>query len=192
MTRQINTPGKKWIAAAKDPGTTQTHDDPSVSGFFKITSGGVVFYDLQGIPFAFLVTRPGENFFVTCSLTEGGLRYMFSTSSKTEELLGIDGLTYSESANLATEISESIACEKAISTLAAFGFNFDDFVDMANRKTTSDLAHQAFFKAGMTVAPRGIEDDGYLLASRLGRVMLFRNGYQYAHGLWIASTEAAA
>ena len=163
-----------------------------MSGFFKIAMGGVVFYDLQGTPFAFLVTRPGENFFVSCSATEGGLRYMFSTSSKTEVQLGIDGLSYREQSELAQELAESIACDKANTTLVAHGFSLESFVNMANGEPTSDQACLAFFKAGMTVALCGIEDDGYLLASSLGRVMLFRNGYQYIDGRWRVPTKAIA
>lgn len=190
MTHLLRTPGKKWIAAAKDSATTQTPNDPSAAGFFKIITGGVVFYDLDGAPFAFLVTRPGENFFVSCSATEAGLRYMFSTSSKAEVLLGIDGLSYREKSKLAEELSESIACAKANATLAAAGLTVESFVDMANGKPTSDQACQVFYKAGITAAPCGIEEDGYLLASRLGHVMLYRNGYQYVGGRWCASAEA--
>lgn len=65
----------------------------TASGTFKVTAGGILFSNLQGEPFAFLVAnRHGERFFVSCSRSEpdgGRIRYMYCTMERDEETLGL-------------------------------------------------------------------------------------------------------
>ena len=65
----------------------------TASGTFKVTAAGILFSNLQGEPFAFLVAnRHGERFFVSCSRSEpdgGRIRYLFSTMTCDEKYLGL-------------------------------------------------------------------------------------------------------
>ena len=76
-------------------------------GTFKILKGGIMFRDGQGVPEAFLVTNPfGENFFVSCHVTESGkTRYMHSTTSESDRILGIGD--YGVSMRFASELSKA-------------------------------------------------------------------------------------
>lgn len=62
-------------------------------GTFKPTSRGILFSNLQGEPFAFLVAnRHGERFFVSCSRStpDGGrTRYLYTTMTQDERTLGL-------------------------------------------------------------------------------------------------------
>lgn len=192
MSRPITTPGKNWIAAAKDPAKTQTDGDEAVSGFYRPTTNGILFFDLAGAPFAFLVAnRHRERFFVSCHQTAEGVRYMFCTSRDAEEKLGIDNLSLLEQRDLANEVADGLACDKANAVLNKLGFSLTEFVNMANMEPTCAAARKAFHKAGLTVDALGVEPDGYLLASRLGRVMLRNAGYQSIDGRW-STTQALA
>jgi hypothetical protein len=86
----------------------------TASGFFHIAKNGILFSDLQGNPFAFLVAnRHDERFFVSCSRSkpDGGLiRYMFSTCTIDEKRLNLpDG--YTDRLNLARDTWEWIQSE---------------------------------------------------------------------------------
>lgn len=65
----------------------------TASGTFKPTAGGILFSNLQGQPFAFLVAnRHRERFFVSCSRSEpdgGRIRYMLTTMTCDERTLGL-------------------------------------------------------------------------------------------------------
>ncbi len=72
----------------------------TASGTFKVKSNGILFHKPDGAPFAFLVANDhGERFFVSCSRSEpdgGSIRYMFSTSTKDEEFLGLPDSHYGQ------------------------------------------------------------------------------------------------
>ncbi|MBM5458601.1 hypothetical protein H8F21_13610 [Pseudomonas sp. P66] len=193
MTHAINTPGKKWIPAAKVIAETPTHGDTTVSGFYKRLSSGIHFYGLDGVLFACLITnRHGERFFVTASETTKGPWFMHSTCSLTDIKLGIDGLGYRAQKELEQYIVDELDTLKANAALAKHGVTFEQFVGMANQEPTADTTLQAIHIAGLTHEPQGIEDDGYLLATRLGRHMLGAAGYAPVNGKWVKTAGAIA
>ncbi|QHF00734.1 hypothetical protein LCG56_28670 (plasmid) [Pseudomonas cannabina pv. alisalensis] len=188
---QIITPGKKWIPAAKVVAETPTTGNES--GFYKRLSGGIHFYDLDGQVFACLITnRYGERFFVTATARVEGIFYMHSTCSITEKKLGLTGLGLRVEHELASNIVDELDTLKANAILLKLGVTFDQFVAMANRETTTQECLNAFHKAGLTTELQGIEDDGYLLATRLGRTMLQAAGYQNASGKWVKTPDKIA
>ena len=79
----------------------------TASGHYSARKGGVMFFNLKGEPFVFLVAnRHSEYFFVSCNRDEKGrIFYVHSTTSEAEKMLGLDGLKYSAK----TELAESIA-----------------------------------------------------------------------------------
>lgn len=188
---QIITPCKKWIPAAKVVAETPTTGNES--GFYKRLSGGIHFYDLDGQVFACLITnRYGERFFVTATARVEGIFYMHSTCSITEKKLGLTGLGLRVEHELASNIVDELDTLKANAILLKLGVTFDQFVAMANRETTTQECLNAFHKAGLTTELQGIEDDGYLLATRLGRTMLQAAGYQNASGKWVKTPDKIA
>lgn len=61
-------------------------------GYYKATKAGVLLMDAQRVPVAFIRADNGDNFIVTASPIEGGkVRYMFSTTEGTEQVLGLVG-----------------------------------------------------------------------------------------------------
>ncbi|HHH9441326.1 TPA: hypothetical protein ACP32N_003265 [Pseudomonas aeruginosa] len=193
MSHVIITPGRKWIPAAKNPAGTNTGGDAAVTGFYAQRAGGILFYGLDGEPFAFLVAnKHRERFFVTAHLTTEGVRYMFSTTTATECMLGIDGMGYREERELAESIVDEIEARRVHQCLLERGVNFEQFIEMANQKPTCSAALDAFHAAGLTADRRGIEEDGYLLGTSLARTMLFNAGYKQIGGMWVLTAEAAA
>lgn len=183
MEHTIITPGNKWIPAAKVVAETPTTGDES--GFYKRFAGGIHFYDLHGQVFACLVTnRHGERFFVTATARVEGIFFMHSTCSITEKKLGLTGLGLRAEHELASSIVDELDTLKVNGALLKLGVSFDLYVAMANRETTTQESLAAFYKAGLTTELQGIEDDGYLLATRLGRTMLREAGYQNVAGTW--------
>ncbi|MCU9529351.1 hypothetical protein [Pseudomonas mosselii] len=193
MTHVIITPGKKWIPAASVVSETDTHGDATVTGFYQRLSTGIRFFDLEGVLFAFLVTnRRGESFFVTATDRSSGQWYMHSTCSITEAKLGIQGMGYLAKKELEQRIVDDLDTAHANQVMEKHGVNFGQFVGMANGEPTPDDTRHVFFKAGLTVAPHGIEDDGYLLAGRTGRQMLSAAGFAYVNGKWLKTAPAIA
>lgn len=70
---------------------------------------GVLLYDGE-VLIAFL--KDGsvkENpFFVTATQTSEGIRYMFSTCTSTDQILGLDKLSYSETVELAEQVLNQV------------------------------------------------------------------------------------
>lgn len=193
MSHVIITPGKKWIPTATVVAKSNTNGDAEVSGYYRRQPGGVSFYELDGTLFAFLVTnKHRERFFVTASDTSEGVRYMFSTCSITQRKLGIDHLGHTDTKKLEDEIVDALDAHRAREALSNQGVSFEQFVGMANRKDTSAVALKAFHKAGLTTELQGIESDGYLLATTLGRVMLRDAGYDHIDGVWTQTARPAA
>ncbi|MBF6043340.1 hypothetical protein H8F22_31115 [Pseudomonas sp. P154a] len=187
----IITPGNKWIPAAKIVAETPTTGDES--GFYKRFAGGILFYSLDGQVFACLVTnRHGERFFVTATARVEGILFMHSTCSITEKKLGLTGLGLRAELELASNIVDELDFLKANGTMLKLGVTFDQYVAMANRETTTQECLAAFHEAGLTTELQGIEDDGYLLATRLGRTMLHAAGYQNASGMWVKTPDIIA
>lgn len=191
MEYLIITPGNKWIPAAKVVAETPTTGDES--GFYKRLAGGIHFYGLDGKVFACLITnRHGERFFVTATARVESIFFMHSTCTITEKKLGLTGLGHRAELELASSIVDELDTRKANDTLLKLGLSFDQYVAMANRETTTPECLAAFHKAGLTTELQGIEDDGYLLATRLGRTMLHAAGYQNASGTWVKSPVQVA
>lgn len=193
MAHSIVTPGRKWIPAAKDPALTSTNGDESVTGFYTQRAGGVLFYGLDGQPFAFLVAnKHRERFFVTAHQTPEGHRYMFTTTECSERRLGIEGMGYRDEQQLAESIADELDAHRVREILQKRGVTFEQFVEMANGVPTAPGALDAFHAAGFTVDPKGIEDVGYFLGTALARVMLRVAGYEQAGGVWVPAEAAAA
>lgn len=74
--------------------------------FFKKTKNGVTFYRQNKEPFAFLATRDYSAFFVTATPYEGKVRYMYSTTNETENMLNLTGLGVIEESDLAQTAKE--------------------------------------------------------------------------------------
>ncbi|MGF6281808.1 hypothetical protein ABH908_000159 [Pseudomonas frederiksbergensis] len=193
MSHVIITPGKKWIPAAKVIAETDTKADSSVSGFYKRLNAGIRFYGLDGELFACLITNRHGVFFVTAHTTPEGTWFMHSTSEHTERMLGIEGLGYMAQKDLEQRIVDELDIHTATVTLDKHGVYFEQFVALAKQLPTSDMALQAFYSAGLTAELQGIEDDGYLLVTRIGRTMLIKHGYDTVNGKWVkvSATDAA-
>lgn len=191
MEHIIITPGNSWIPAAKVVAETPTTGGES--GFYKRFAGGIHFYGLDGQVFACLVTnRHGERFFVTATARPEGIFFMHSTCTLTEKKLGLTGLGLRAEHELASSIVDELDVLKVNGTLLKLGVSFDQYVAMANGETTTPECLAAFHNAGLTTELQGIEDDGYLLATRLGRTMLRNAGYQNATGMWVKSPVKVA
>ena len=80
------------------------------SGFYKKRKNGWLLMNLQKEPIAFVVSNAIQgHFVVTASIQLGNLRFMHSTCSITEKLLGIDGMSYAatiEACRQCREIAE--------------------------------------------------------------------------------------
>lgn len=177
----IVTPGRKWIKAAKNPAETDTGGDESISGFYSVKKGrGITFFDLAGTPFAFLVAhRPGERFFVTCSMTCEGLRYMHSTSSIDEVKLGIDKLGYGDTNRLAQCIIEDLALHTAAEVLASANISIDVVASLASNTHDNDDERSVVEQAGL-IQSLG----GEYYPTSAGRVLLMRNGFEDTPSGW--------
>lgn len=70
----------------------------TVNGFADVRAVGILFEDLRGAPFAYLVANdPFSCFFVNASRDGGAhrpTRYQQSTNAITERMLGIEGMGY--------------------------------------------------------------------------------------------------
>ena len=70
--------------------------DSSCLGFYKKMRNGIRLLDSKKNIFAFIVNNPYPNngFIVSASMQDKQIRYMFSTTSQTDQLLGLDNLGY--------------------------------------------------------------------------------------------------
>lgn len=74
---------------------------------YKARKRGIMFFDEQGEPFAFLVAnRHGERFFVSCFNTCEGVRYMYALTSAATEKMGLAELSYREEKETAYKVWE--------------------------------------------------------------------------------------
>jgi len=80
------------------------------TGYYRVRKNGTMFFDKNGNPRIFLVDNThGEQFFVTASMREDGrIWYMYSLTTKDEELIGIKGWTYSASQSLARAVCTAV------------------------------------------------------------------------------------
>lgn len=80
-----------------------------LDGYYEQKPNGVLLRDLKKEPFAFIVgNKHNEYFFVSCSQTSEGIRYMFSTSSLDERRLGLDEVGYAAGKELAEKIVNQV------------------------------------------------------------------------------------
>jgi hypothetical protein len=191
MTYKIATPGRLWIAAAKNVAKTDTGNDEAVSGFYIRKQGGITFFDLAGNPFACLITnRHRERFFVSCSMTSEGIRYLHSTMTCDEVKLGIDQLGYGDTNRLAQSIVEDMDQQVAAIALTRAGLTVEHIANAANNLTVSDADRLAMDRAGLIEA---MGDETYLKPD--GRIMLMRSGYADSATGWkkeVAAEQIAA
>ena len=69
------------------------HKGGTCYGYYKKTKGGVQLLDKDRNIFAFIVDNSSGQFIVSASrLEDRRIRYMYSTSTSTDKLLGLDGL----------------------------------------------------------------------------------------------------
>lgn len=191
----IITPGRVWALAGKDvkASAEAACADPSINGVYKRRTGGITFYDASGEPFGFLVTnRHGERFFVTCSDKAGKIYYMFSTCTITERRLGIEGMGLRDQRELADQIVDKLDSEKAVAVMKKHNVTLLEFVAMSNGEENSTDQKEAFYAAGLTADPVGILDDGYVLNTRIARVMLYDLGFEILDGKWVLTVSEAA
>ncbi len=81
----------------------------NLHGYYEQKPNGVLLRDLKKEPFAFIVgNKHNEYFFVSCSQTSEGIRYMFSTSSLDEQGLGLDQVGYAAGKELAEKIVKQV------------------------------------------------------------------------------------
>lgn len=75
---------------------------PDSHGFYTVNPGqGAILYKPNGEPEAYLVNNQRQGHFaVTAHRTSGGIRFMFSTTTSTEEWLKLDGVGYMASHDL--------------------------------------------------------------------------------------------
>ena len=191
----ITTPGRVWALAGKDvkASAAAACADKTIDGVYKRSSRGITFYDPAGEPFGFLVTnRHGERFFVTCSLNAGKIYYMHSTCSITERRLGISDMGLIDQRDLADLIVDTLDKDKAGSVMKKLNVTLLNFVAMSNGEETSADQKQAFYAAGLTADPVGVLSDGYVLSTRLARVMLYEQGFDLCDDKWISTVSDAA
>ena len=87
----------------------------TANGFYKVRKTGVLFSDMKGEPFAFLVAnRFNERFFVSCSRQpDGRIWYGHSTDEISERKLGIAHLSYRQNHEEAARVWASLTGPKA-------------------------------------------------------------------------------
>lgn len=75
---------------------------------YKKHKKGVLLFN-NAEPFAFVVNnKHNEQFIVSVSSSNGAIRYMFSTSSLDDKLLGLDKISYSAGIELAKSIINQV------------------------------------------------------------------------------------
>ena len=81
------------------------HPGGTASGWYKRYKNRIQFFDRQGNPFACLVNRGNDYWFVSTHKTsDGRLRYLFACTTEAEKMLGTYGMGYTESHELAKAV----------------------------------------------------------------------------------------
>lgn len=90
-------------------GRTFTREaEPDTTGTYRIEPNGVVLFDIEGNPRAFLVSNIWkERFIVSChridGIPRGGIRFMHGLSSIEADWLGLSDLSYAAMIDAVTE-----------------------------------------------------------------------------------------
>lgn len=87
--------GMKYAKNDKEFTESLFQSGGTCNGFYKKMRNGIRLLDMQGNIRAFIVNNKyNEQFVVSASQTDNGIRYMFSTTTQDEKWLGIDKLGY--------------------------------------------------------------------------------------------------
>lgn len=87
--------GVKFASNEKEFVNSLFDSDGTCYGYYKKLKKGIRLLDHNKNIFAFIVNNGyGERFIVSASNTEKGIRYMYSTTTETDKLLGLDKLGY--------------------------------------------------------------------------------------------------
>ena len=83
--------GKKYAKNDSEFADTLFTQGGTAVGYYKKRKNGVLLLDMQKRPFAFVVVNKygDEPFIVSCSQTDEGIRYMYSTTLADEITLGM-------------------------------------------------------------------------------------------------------
>ena len=114
----VTSPRVFFVPKPSDVVETLFKGPTTASGTYQIKRNGILFFNLRDEPEAFLAANPQSSpFFVTCLQEEvegrRRLRYMYSLVYHTQEFLGIEKLSYSESCQLAASLwaeVQPVAC----------------------------------------------------------------------------------
>jgi hypothetical protein len=88
--------GKRFAKTVSEFNSTLFDTSGTASGFYRVTTKGVMLLDLQKQPMAFILRDAGTAFIVSASKHNGRTWYSFSTTAPTERYLGIRDMTCSE------------------------------------------------------------------------------------------------
>jgi hypothetical protein len=97
--------GKKYAKNEKEFSETLFQADGTANGFYKVMKAGIYFSDMQGNERAFI--RADGLGPVTTHKHEGKRRYMFSTSTRDEQWLGVPD-SYSATIDGAKELARQV------------------------------------------------------------------------------------
>lgn len=90
-------------------------DVAGVYGHYESRRNGVLLSDVKNEPFVFIVgNRWQEYFFVSCSIHEGRLWYMHSTSTLDDTRLGFDKMGYGAKIELAEQFVTQVRQGNAV------------------------------------------------------------------------------
>ena len=85
--------GKKYARNNEEFTNSLFDADGTCNGYYKRIKGGVQLFNMQRELTAFIVDNShGERFIVSAGMSNGRARYMFGTSTQTEQWLGTLGL----------------------------------------------------------------------------------------------------
>ncbi len=107
----ITLAGKTYVKTQKEMTESLFSSGGTCAGFYQTRKNGVLFLDIQKVPFAFAArdVRTGGTFFVTASRSEGRTFFMFGLGSYTEKQLGIENLSYSQQKDAAKNVIQQAA-----------------------------------------------------------------------------------
>jgi|SRR5580692_5587674 hypothetical protein len=95
--------GKKYAKNNTEMTESLFHTGGTCSGYYKVRKHGVLLMDLQSKPFAFIADQLSGQWFVTAGYADNGkLIFMQGLAEYTEKQLGIDGYSYGEQKDAAT------------------------------------------------------------------------------------------
>lgn len=81
---------KTFVKNKKEQVETLFLKGGTADGFYKVRKHAIVFYTLQGEPFAAMINnRHNEQFFVNCGLHKGKLFVQHGTNERVAEMLGL-------------------------------------------------------------------------------------------------------